>query len=137
MCGSWDSCGVKQGPMDSLGDALYPKYPTWNWQTGEIEQSIDTNALAASWKVELADSLLVPPSDVCDFSSSCGPGEAFECDDIDRRELQVEVSPDCARTCDDIEIEQFRDQCEAGEKNTFDSSFYLPEPIPFSFQSLR
>ena len=67
----------------------------------------------------MADSLMEPPSEVCDASSSCGQsGDTFQCENT--RRLQ---DVDCDRTCDDIDIPLFREQCELDVKLTNDPSW--------------
>ena len=83
--------------------------------------------LALSWKVpdDTDPSYLEPPSSTCDATASCGgPGE-FPCDAVDRRlQRTIEyVNPGCTRTCDDIPINVFRDQCEKG-KSLLSMTFY-------------
>lgn len=104
MCGSYDSGGVRLN-----GGAPF-----------DPPVGSDQNDLAASWQIDLADNLLWSPSNVCDFSPNCGPTEMFECDES-RRHLQA--SPGCTRTCSDIGVEQFREQCERDFQLTGDSSW--------------
>ena len=85
-------------------------------------------ALALDWKVT-SNSKLVNPSSYCDtrLVPSCGRGNGEpSCGAIDRR-LQGDdlgdgngvIDPDCARTCDEIENETLRDQCEMGTSLTY------------------
>ena len=108
MCGSWSAGGVrfKNGTsFDTSGGY---------WATQE-----HSPALAQDWMVPVADSLMEPPSEVCDASSSCGQsGDAFQCEDT-RRLQDVE----CDRTCFDIEIPLFREQCELDVEQTGDPSW--------------
>lgn len=107
MCGSWDHCGVNY----ENGAAMDLSGSYWDRR----DRATD---LAYSWQV--SDSLLVPASSVCNPTASCGgPGE-FACDAIDRRlrGLQVqEVNPGCSRTCADIPIQVFEDQCNKGKSS--------------------
>eukprot|EP00546_Thalassionema_frauenfeldii_P009260 CAMPEP_0178923728 /NCGR_PEP_ID=MMETSP0786-20121207/16913_1 /TAXON_ID=186022 /ORGANISM="Thalassionema frauenfeldii, Strain CCMP 1798" /LENGTH=299 /DNA_ID=CAMNT_0020598321 /DNA_START=538 /DNA_END=1437 /DNA_ORIENTATION=- len=101
MLGSFNYGGVR-----FRNGALYDT--TGGWPATRLTSI----ALARDWQVPLEENLLTNPSDICDASSNCGPGEAFECtssrrlDDEthlpnDERELQ---SPVCDKTCDDIGI---------------------------------
>ena len=101
MCGSFDEGGTlfKDGSRFNLSG---------NYQD-DMSRSI---ALAANWQVPVATSLLWVPSSICDASSTCGAaatGATFTCDAVRRR---LAVNPGCTRTCTDITVPQFREQCE-------------------------
>eukprot|EP00804_Cyclotella_cryptica_P008054 CCRYP_004558-RC/>CCRYP_004558-RC protein AED:0.04 eAED:0.04 QI:1123/1/1/1/1/0.8/5/276/517 len=109
MCGSWDrgEAFLKDGSRFKItGDYEYDK-----------SRSI---ALARSWQVPISNSLLWDPSDVCDPSSNCGEGEVFACE-ADRRYLQANAG--CTRSCADITIQQFREQCEKDVALTGDETW--------------
>jgi len=108
MCGSFDT-----------GGALYKDGTVVPFTGNYAADKITATSLAESWKIT-SGSLLINPSLVCDPSSSCGPGETFLCDD-DRRRLQL--NPGCTRACDDIAVQQFKDQCEKDIQVTGDPTW--------------
>jgi hypothetical protein len=109
MCGSWDR-----------GDAFLKDGSRFKI-TGDYENDkMRSIALAQSWQVPVSKSLLWDPSTVCDPSSSCGEGNVFDCE-ADRRYLQA--SDGCERTCADITVPKFREQCEKDVLLTGDTTW--------------
>lgn len=100
MCGSFDEGGVK-----FQNGERFELFRDWQ------EMLNDAPNLAKSWQVTGEANILPDPSPICDASPSCGePGDVFDCVSAKRRHLQV--NPGCTRTCADINIPQFRQQCE-------------------------
>lgn len=109
MCGSWDR-----------GDAFLKDGPRF-LITGNYEYDRDRSIeLATSWQVPVGESLLWDPSTVCDPSSFCGEGQVFDCD-ADRR--RIEANPDCDKSCDEITVVQFREQCKIDVALTDDKTW--------------
>jgi len=116
MCGSWDDGGVNLSdgtPIDLSGDQ------------GDDDKKARAFALAQSWMIDPAESHLWDPSTICDPTANCGPtggGEGvFPCNAVRNRRLQV--NPGCTLTCADINIEQYREQCELDVLSTGDPSW--------------
>lgn len=105
MCGDWNTGGFR-------------------FQDGTAADTTTLSLLAQDWKVPsevlgVTSTLLDPPSNVCSPFSTCGgPGE-LPCDAINRR-LQA---PTCPRTCDEVVIPQFREQCELDVSLSGDASW--------------
>lgn len=113
MCGSFNDCGVNY--EDGTAFDISGNY----W--AKRNRATD---LALSWQVPSSSSLLIPPSSFCDPSPICGGPSPFPCDAIDRR---LQVDPDCTRTCDDIPIQQFQDQCQIDIEITGDQTWACQE----------
>jgi len=113
MCGSWDDGGVNFAdgtPMDLSGDY--------------VDKKARATALAQSWMIDPSKSHLWDPSTICDPSANCGTtevGEVIPCNAVRTRRLQV--NPGCTLTCADINIEQYREQCELDVLITGDPSW--------------
>lgn len=107
MCGSFDQGGIN----DSNGNPQTILTPGWSPNNNNYAANLATGAvLAQSWMIASGESMFSDPSTICDASASCGnPNDVFTCD-ATRRHLQV--SPGCTKTCADIPIQQFEDQCE-------------------------
>jgi len=110
MCGSWDSNDVRfrdGTTMDMSGDY--------------DDRKSKATAFASDWQIPSDQNLLWNPSNICDPSSACESYELFACEDW-RRKLQV-VNPGCSKSCSDIGIQQFIEQCEKDVEITGDSSW--------------
>eukprot|EP00586_Coscinodiscus_wailesii_P021351 CAMPEP_0172507312 /NCGR_PEP_ID=MMETSP1066-20121228/202770_1 /TAXON_ID=671091 /ORGANISM="Coscinodiscus wailesii, Strain CCMP2513" /LENGTH=242 /DNA_ID=CAMNT_0013284817 /DNA_START=329 /DNA_END=1060 /DNA_ORIENTATION=- len=123
MFGSWDYGGVRF-PNGYLFD------------TSQGYTSPGAIALAEAWQVPLPDSLMFEPSNICDASSSCGPGHVFLCTDVRRtlrgRKYFIDekkkkpyevVDSDCSGDCSDISPAFLREACEIDIVRTGDKSF--------------
>lgn len=106
MCGSFDNGGIyyEDGTLATI-------FPGWTSAIYDANKATATG-LASSWQIDPADSMFSDPSTICDPSSTCGSGGLFPCNAMRGRELQAEVMPGCTRTCADITVPQFEDQCE-------------------------
>ena len=108
MCGSWSTGGVR-----------FQDGTQFDTSGGYFATQERSPALAKDWMVPESDSLMEPSSAVCDASSSCGQsGDTFQCEDT-RRLQNVE----CDKTCSDIGIPLFREQCELDIQLTGDLSW--------------
>jgi hypothetical protein len=113
MCGSWDH-GYARFKDDT-------KFDTSGGYRGTRDKSI---ALAKDWQVPLESSLLTDPSDICDSSSSCGEGSAFECIDPPDPPGPGPAFPDCEETnCDKVTPAERREACEEDIATTGDTSW--------------
>lgn len=109
MCGSWNK-----------GDAFLKDGSRFVITGNYNDDKMRSIALAQSWQIPVSSSLLWNPSSICDPSSSCGQGEVFACE-ADRR--RVQASAGCSRSCADITVPQFREQCEKDVTLTGDKTW--------------
>lgn len=112
MCGSWNDGGLRNRKLagQAMGDLI-------DLSGDYDEKRGKSTAAAESWKIPLTESELWEPSDICDHSPVCGGGNAFPCGST-RRHLTHVQPPPCDRTCDDVSIPVFREQCEFDNDRT-------------------
>lgn len=121
MCGNWD-----------LGGVNYEDGTPYSTAGGWAATALTSFPLALSWNIPPPDNELLapafdgssPPNPICDASSTCCAGCAFDCTSV--RKLQGK-EPVCKKKCKTIEDRAFRDACKLDVENTGDPSWACQE----------
>lgn len=118
MCGNWD-----------LGGVNFEDGTPYSTAGGWAATALTSHPLAQSWNIPVSDNELITPAldtalnPICDASSQCGTGFAFDC--TSARKLKEDEK--CLKSCDTIQDKPFAEACQQDVKNTGDPSWACQE----------
>ncbi len=114
-CGSWNDYGNR------AVSARYKDGTVYKTRGNYWTDRNNAFPMIKSWMVPIESSILTNPSNICDASNKCGPGQAFQCNDVGQ---SGPVVPGCKeKNCNRVQPKAIREECEEDVKLTGDATF--------------